>query len=89
MEQGIYSQDPYFEVSEKMMQINKNPELLSLFLRLLWALTTSHGDEVFWSAGLSATWREELYHPPGEQQTRVSFFFSSMMYSPYWLPRVN
>ena len=25
---------------------------------------------MFWPAGFSATSREELYHPPGEQQTR-------------------
>ena len=39
----------------------------------LWAkqLTTRHGNEIYWpTAGFSATTREELYHPPGEQQTR-------------------
>ena len=35
IEYGIYSQKAYFEASEKMMQINKNPELLSPFLPLL------------------------------------------------------
>ena len=28
-EEGIYSQDPYFEVPEQNMQTNKNPELSS------------------------------------------------------------
>ena len=32
IEEGIYSQDPFFQVSEKLMQMNKNPELFSPFL---------------------------------------------------------
>ena len=32
IEQGIYNQHPYFEVSENNMQTNKNPELFCPFL---------------------------------------------------------
>ena len=36
-EEGIYNQDPYFEVSVKLMQININPEPFSPFLPFFWA----------------------------------------------------
>ena len=41
------------------------------FFALFWAqqLATPHGNEIFWLAGFSTS-REELYHRPGEQQTR-------------------
>ena len=54
------------------MQIHKNPELLALFCPFLASTTyyTPHGNEIFWPAGFSVKCREELYHPPGEQQTR-------------------
>ena len=56
------------------MQVNKNPELyVALFLPFLGLNNllrrTPHGNEIFWPSGFSATSREELYHPPGEQQT--------------------
>ena len=61
-----------------MMQINKNPELFGLFLPFggTQQLTAPHANEIFEPAGFSGTCREELYHPPGEQQTRgKSCFF--------------
>ena len=54
------------------MQINKNPELFSPFLPVFRAqqLNIPHGNEIFWPAGFLASSRQELYHPPDEQQTR-------------------
>ena len=54
------------------MQTDKNPERFSPFcpffgLNNLLPLT---GLKYFWPVGFSGTYREELYHPPGEQQTR-------------------
>ena len=50
---------------------SKNPELFLPLFALFWAqqLTTPHGNEIFWPAGFRLI-REELQHPPGEQQTR-------------------
>ena len=66
------------------MHIAKNPELLKSLLALFWAqqLTTPHGNKIFWPAGFSATSVEELYHPPGEKQTRGKsrFFIGDILF---------
>ena len=48
IEEGLCSKDPYFEVSQKMMQINYNPKPFSPFFALFWAqhLTSPHGNDV-------------------------------------------
>ena len=90
---GIYGQNAYFEASEKMMQINKNPERLSPFLPFFGSqqLTTPHENEMFWPAGFSATCREELHHLPGERQTRGKkrFFIDDVCTHRVRLPLVN
>ena len=55
-----------------MFQIHKNPEFFLPIFAVFGAqqLTAPQGNETFWPAGFSATSRERIYHPPGEQQTR-------------------
>ena len=52
--------------------IKRIQSLSAFLLPFFWAqqLTTPHGNEIFWPAGVSATSREELHNLPGEQQTR-------------------
>ena len=65
------------------MQINKNPEFFSPFFAFFRAqqLTTPHGNEIFWPAGVSTSCREELYHLPGKQQTggKSRFFVDDLL----------
>ena len=57
IEQGIYNQHPYFEVSENNMQTNKNPELFCPFLGpMTYKLSREH--VIFSSVGVSATFQK-------------------------------
>ena len=50
-------QDPYFEVSEKSMEINKNPEFFSPLFSFFFAqyISTPHGNVIPLSAFFSGT----------------------------------
>ena len=69
IEQGIYNHDPYFEDSEELVQINKNPELFgsfSSFFRSNNVLRSSHGNVIYLSPLFSD---RNLIDRPRDQQS--------------------